>query len=128
MNYLIDTHLLLWAAGDTKRLSDTARRILEAETSTLWFSAAAIWEIAIKKSLGRGDFQVEPRRLRGGLLGNGWRELAISGEHALATLSLPRSHQDPFDRILVAQAECESLTLVTSDKTVASYAPGIILA
>jgi PIN domain nuclease of toxin-antitoxin system len=120
---LVDTHLLLWAAGEPGKLSRKARRLLEDPDSQLWFSAASLWEVAIKHGLGREDFRVEPRRLRRGLIDNGWRELTISSEHVVATLDLPPIHKDPFDRMLVAQAQVEGLALVTSDEFVARY-PG----
>jgi PIN domain nuclease of toxin-antitoxin system len=120
---LVDTHLLLWAAGQPQKLSRKARRLLEDPTSQLWFSAASLWEVAIKHGLGRADFQVEPLRLRRALVENGWKELAISSEHALATLRLPPIHKDPFDRMLIAQAHVEGVILVTSDEVVAQY-PG----
>ena len=123
MNLLVDTHLLLWAAGQPERLSRRARQLLEDIDTGLWFSAASLWEIAIKQSIGRADFQVEPRRLRRGLIDNGWRELLVSSEHCIATLNLPPLHKDPFDRMLIAQAQVEGLTLVTSDAIVARY-PG----
>jgi PIN domain nuclease of toxin-antitoxin system len=113
--------LVLWAAGQPKKLSKKARGLLENPDSQLLFSAASLWEIAIKHGFGRADFRVEPRRLRRGLVDNGWRELAVSSEHALATLSLPPIHKDPFDRMLVAQAHVEGLTLLTSDEIVAQY-------
>jgi len=120
---LLDTHLLLWAAGQPEKLSAEARRLLEDPRSVLYFSAASIWEIAIKRSLGREDFRVEPRVLRRGLLDNGYEELVITSEHALATDGLPPLHKDPFDRILLAQALSEGITLLTADATVAAY-PG----
>jgi PIN domain nuclease of toxin-antitoxin system len=120
---LVDTHLLLWAAAASRKLSAKARRVLQAPDTELWFSAASLWEIAVKRGLGREDFQVEPRRLQRALLENGWRELGISSEHALATLGLPAIHKDPFDRMLLAQAHVEGITLVTSDELVARY-PG----
>jgi PIN domain nuclease of toxin-antitoxin system len=123
---LVDTHLLLWAAGEPKKLSKKARQLLEDPDSRLWFSAASLWEVAIKHGLGRQDFRVEPRRLRRGLIDNGWRELAISSEHAVATLDLPPLHKDPFDRMLVAQARVEGLALVTSDEFLARYAGNIL--
>ena len=123
MILLVDTHLLLWAAGQPQKLSRKARRLLEDPTSQLWFSAASLWEVAIKHGLGRADFQVEPLRLRRALVENGWKELAISSEHALATLRLPPIHKDPFDRMLIAQAHVEGVILVTSDEVVAQY-PG----
>ena len=121
----MDTHLILWSAGRPERLSSKARHILEDPVSELWFSAASMWEIAIKSELGRDDFRVEPRRLRRGLIDRRWRELPISSEHAVATLGLPPIHKDPFDRILIAQAHAEGYTLLTSDSTVAQY-PGPI--
>lgn len=126
MTLLVDTHLLLWAAGEPKKLSRKARRLLEDPDSQLWFSAASLWEVAIKHGLGRQDFRVEPRRLRRGLIDNGWHELAISSEHSVAILELPPLHKDPFDRMLVAQARVEGLTLVTSDDFVALYAANIL--
>lgn len=123
MTLLVDTHGLLWAAGEPHRLSRKARRLLDDPDMQLWFSAVSLWEVAIKHGLGRQDFRVEPRRLRRGLLDSGWRELSISSEHAIATLDLPAIHKDPFDRMLLAQAEVEGLTLVTSDDIVARY-PG----
>jgi PIN domain nuclease of toxin-antitoxin system len=123
MTLLIDTHLLLWAAGQPEKLSRAARRLLDDPDVRLWFSAASLWEVAIKHSLGREDFRVEPVRLRRGLLDNGWRELAVSSEHAVATLDLPPLHKDPFDRMLLAQARVEGLSLVTSDELLARY-PG----
>ena len=123
MTLLIDTHLLLWAAGQPQKLSRAARRLLGDPDARLWFSAASLWEVAIKHSLGREDFRVEPVRLRRGLLDNGWRELAVSSEHAVAALDLPPLHKDPFDRMLLAQARVEGLRLVTSDELVARY-PG----
>ncbi len=125
MILLLDTHLLLWAAGEPERLSRKTRRLLEDASSQLWFSAASLWEVAIKHALGREDFQVEPNRLRRALVVNGWHELAISSDHALATLDLPPIHKDPFDRILIAQAHVERVTLVTSDDIVAQY-PGAV--
>ena len=103
MTLLIDTHLLLWAAGQPQKLSRAARRLLGDPDARLWFSAASLWEVAIKHSLGREDFRVEPVRLRRGLLDNGWRELAVSSEHAVSALDLPPLHKDPFDRMLLAR-------------------------
>lgn len=125
MKYLVDTHLLLWAAIIPKKLSKAARARLEDGGAQLWFSAGSIWETAIKRSLGRADFDVEPRRLRRALLDHGWNELAISSEHAAAVNELPPLHKDPFDRILLAQARTEGLTLLTSDKLVSRY-PGAV--
>ncbi len=119
---LLDTHLLLWAAGQPEKLSRKARKLLDDPRNTLAFSAASLWEIVIKTGLGRDDFRVDPRRLRRGLLDAGYREIAVTSEHALAVSRLPALHKDPFDRMLIAQAETEGAVLLTADKRVAKYA------
>ena len=123
MKLLLDTHLLLWAAGQPDRLSAAACALIEAADNELIFSAASLWEIAIKRGLGRDDFLIDGRLLRRGLQDNGYVELPISIEHALAIDTLPPLHKDPFDRILVAQAIVEGITLLTADPVVAQY-PG----
>ena len=123
MKLLLDTHLLLWAAGEPDRLSADARTLIEAPENELFFSAASLWEIAIKRGLGRDDFQVDTRLLRRGLLDNGYSELPIGSEHAVAIEGLPSIHKDPFDRMLVAQSMVEGITLLTADANVAQY-PG----
>jgi PIN domain nuclease of toxin-antitoxin system len=125
MKFLLDTHLLLWTAGDPKRLSAKARKLINEPASELFFSAASLWEIAVKSGLGRDDFKVDARLLRRGLLDNGYSELPIGSEHAVAIDSLPPIHKDPFDRMLVAQAMVEGITLLTSDAAVAQY-PGAV--
>ncbi len=122
MKLLLDSHLLLWAAGSPDRLPEAARSLFEDPDNELLFSAASLWEIAIKRGLGRSDFQVDARVLRRGLLDNGYGELPVTSEHAVAIDALPSIHRDPFDRILVAQAQVEGITLVTADETVAKYA------
>jgi PIN domain nuclease of toxin-antitoxin system len=118
---LLDTHLLLWAAGAPRRLSAAARKLINDPSNQLLFSAASLWEIAIKRGLRRDDFKVDPRLFRRGLLDNGYVELAVTSEHAVAVDSLPALHKDPFDRLLVAQSMVESLTLLTTDRAVAAY-------
>ena len=125
MKLLLDTHLLLWAAGQPKRLSAAARKRLLDPGNELLFSAASLWEIAIKRGLGREDFEVDPRLLRRGLLDNGYAEITVRSEHAVAVDSQPPIHRDPFDRLLVAQATFEGVTLLTSDPIVARY-PGTV--
>lgn len=120
---LLDTHLLLWAAGLPDRLPGVARALIEDPGNVLAFSAASLWEVVIKAGLGRADFQADPRRLRRGLLDAGYREMPVTGEHAIAVGRLPALHKDPFDRLLVAQAETEGATLLTADPMVARY-PG----
>jgi PIN domain nuclease of toxin-antitoxin system len=121
MKILFDTHLLLWAAGDSGRLPKRAKNRLEDPRTEPLFSAASLWEITIKRGLGREDFQVDPRLLRRGLLDNGYRELAITSEHAIFACALPPIHKDPFDRMLVAQCLAEGIALLTADPVVARY-------
>lgn len=121
MKLLLDTHVLLWAAGQPEKLSPAARQQLEAQENELLFSAASLWEIAIKQGLGRDDFRVAPRLLRRGLLDNGYIELPVTSAHAVALDSLPPIHKDPFDRMLVAQSITEGVTLLTADPLVAQY-------
>ena len=123
MKLLLDTHLLLWAAGQQNRLPAAALKVIKSPANELLFSAASIWEVAIKRGLGRSDFQADPRLLRRGLLDNGYRELPILSDHVVALDSLPPIHKDPFDRLLVAQATVEGITLLTADDVVAKY-PG----
>lgn len=121
MNLLLDTHLLLWAAGEPDRLSENARELLLDPANHLVFSTASLWEIGIKSGLGRPDFKVDARRLWRMLLLSGYRELPVSGEHAVAVGELPPLHKDPFDRILVAQAKVEGFFLLTVDKAISRY-------
>ena len=121
MRLLLDTHVLLWAAGQPDKLSERARSVLNDPGNTLMFSAASLWEIAIKQGLGRDDFRVDVHLLRRGLLDNGYSELAVTSAHAVAVDLLPSLHKDPFDRMLVAQALVEGTTLVTADTQVAQY-------
>jgi PIN domain nuclease of toxin-antitoxin system len=132
LRLLLDTQVLLWAAefdpggGRRARLSPQAIALLTDIANDLYFSAAAVWEVAIKSALNRPDFSADPQRLRRRLRGEGYFELAITSEHGAAVAALPPIHRDPFDRILVAQAAVEGLTLLTADATIARY-PGDIL-
>ena len=127
MKLLLDTHLLLWAAGEPKKLSLKARRLMTDTGNELMFSAASVWEVAIKRALGRADFQVDTRLFRRGLIDNGYVELPVLSAHAVAVESLPPIHKDPFDRLLVAQSLVEGIVLLTSDVTVAQYGGSIRL-
>jgi len=118
---LLDTQLLLWAAGQPERLSQAARKQLNNPDNELLFSAASLWEVAIKNSLGREDFRAEPRLLRRGLIDNGYVELSITSQHAVNIDALPSIHRDPFDRILLSQALTEGVTLLTTDAQLAKY-------
>lgn len=121
MKLLLDTQPLLWAAGQPERLSARARKLLDDPRNELLFSAASLWEVAIKSTLGREDFQAEPRLLRRGLLDNGYVELPVTSEHAVGIDTLPPHHKDPFDRLLVAQALVEGVVLLTADAQLARY-------
>jgi PIN domain nuclease of toxin-antitoxin system len=110
---LLDTHLLLWAAGPSPRLSSHARLLIEDPTNELLCSVASLWEIAIKSALRRANFGVDARLFRRNLLNNGYQELAVTGEHAVGVANLPPLHNDPFDRILVAQSVVEGITVLT---------------
>ena len=125
MKLLLDTHLLLWVAANARQLSRSVIALIETRENELWFSAASLWEIVIKRGLDRSDFRVDPRLLRRAMLENGYTELHIASEHAIAVEALPPIHRDPFDRMLVAQATIESMTLLTTDRAVARY-PGPI--
>jgi PIN domain nuclease of toxin-antitoxin system len=125
MKLLLDTHLLLWAAGDPDRVSPEACKLIDDPANELLFSAASLWEVLIKRRLGRDDFKVDARVLRRGLLDNGYNELPVVSDHVVATDSLPSIHKDPFDRVLIAQATVEGITLLTTDSLVARY-PGPI--
>lgn len=121
MKLLLDTHLLLWAAGQPERLSTTARSLIENEENLLLFSAASLWEVTIKSDLGRADFRVDPRLLRRALVDNGYLELPVTHRHVMSLKGLPPLHRDPFDRMLVAQSIAEGIALVTTDPVVARY-------
>lgn len=121
MKLLLDTHLILWLATEPHKLSIEAVSLIAASDNAVAYSVASLWEIAIKNARGRPDFVVDLRRLRESLSENGYGELAVAGDHALALAALPMLHKDPFDRILIAQAMWEDMTLLTSDNVLASY-------
>ncbi|MBP2160617.1 MULTISPECIES: type II toxin-antitoxin system VapC family toxin [Asticcacaulis] len=125
MKFLLDTHILLWLSTSSHRIPEETRQLLAHSDNELVFSAASIWEVAIKAGMGRDDFKVDPRWLRRSYLDNGYIELPILGEHAVAVVGLPPLHKDPFDRLLIAQATVEGILLLTGDPLVAQY-PGPI--
>lgn len=125
MRLLLDTHVVIWALGDPGRLSHETRVLLDAADSEPLFSPINLLEVAIKSEVGRKNFNIDPRLLHQELLDLGFRELPILSGHALAVADLPPIHKDPFDRLLVAQALAEGITLLTADATVARY-PGSI--
>jgi len=129
MIFLLDTHILLWAAlfagNAADQLPAEAVRLIGDPGNEVWFSAASIWEVTIKHGLRQPGFMPDPHLLRRSLLNSGYVDLPITSDHALAVGQLPRLHKDPFDRLLIAQATVEGVTLLTSDTAVAAY-PGPI--
>lgn len=126
MNLLLDTHVALWAITDSPRLSGRARELICAPHASVWVSAVSVWEIAIKHALGRGDMPVSGQEAWQWFQASGYRLLAIEAQHAAAVEDLPPHHQDPFDRLLVAQALVEPMRLLTHDATVARYSDSIL--
>ncbi len=126
MNLLLDTHVALWAIADSPRLGRAAREWIEAPSATIWVSAASVWEITIKHGLGRGDMPVSGRQALRYFQQAGYRLLPVEAEHVAAVGDLPGHHQDPFDRLLVAQALVEPMRLLTHDSVVARYSDTII--
>ena len=126
MKLLLDTHIVLWAAGQPEKLSESARSLLTAPENVLFFSVASLWEIVIKTGLGREDFKVNPRRLRKMLVVHGYTELPVTAEHVLTVETLPLLHRDPFDRLLLAQARTEGMLLLTVDTSVLQYQESVL--
>lgn len=127
MNLLLDTHVALWAITDSPKLSAAARELIEHPKASLWVSVASVWEITIKYNLARGDMPISGEQALRYFQQSGYHILAIEVEHVLAVASLANHHQDPFDRLLVAQALTEPMRLLTHDQTVAKYSDGIRL-
>jgi len=125
IRYLADTQLLIWLADRSEKLPKAVATIFQDEEQEVVFSLASIWETSIKFGLGRPDFTIHPRQLREGLLELGYKELSITNGHVIAVAKLPPFHRDPFDRLLVAQADLEGLTLMTTDKKLAQYGPHV---
>jgi PIN domain nuclease of toxin-antitoxin system len=121
VRFLLDTHIALWTVGEPHRVPPAAQAVIFDDSHDVFFSAATIWEIAIKASLRKPNFTARPATVRAQLLANHFDELAITSEHALAVEHLPWLHKDPFDRVLIAQAVVEGLTLITGDRHFASY-------
>ena len=113
MRLLLDTHLLLWALAEPARLGPELRTLVEDPAQEVFFSAASIWEVAIKASLGRADFAVQPGEILGAATATGFVELLVRAEVAARVADLPLHHRDPFDRLLVAQAMAEPMRFYT---------------
>ena len=125
MRVLLDTHLLVWLAVEPERIPKRARSFLSLPDHSYLFSVSSIWEVAIKHSLKKPNFQVDAGLLREGLLAGGMEELSMHGAHAIAVGQLPLLHRDPFDRLLIAQAIVERVTLATVDRDLAAYSPSV---
>ena len=125
MRLLLDTHIFLWAVAGSPRLTPPMRRVIEA-ADEVYVSAASVWEVAIKAALGR--IEADPSELAAAIAPSGFIELAVSAQHAAGVGSLPPHHNDPFDRLLVAQALAEPLRLLTADAMLAKYSELVMLA
>ena len=125
MRILLDTHLLLWAMAASRKLPRTVRTQLLDPGNEVYYSAASLWEIAIKSGLRRKDFRIDPGALMAALRESGFLELPITAVHAVSVAELPAIHKDPFDRLLVAQSMAEPMTLLTNDATLGDYWDGV---
>jgi PIN domain nuclease of toxin-antitoxin system len=121
MRLLLDTHVLIWALIEPQRLAASTQHLLEDAENVILFSAASIWEIAIKISLGRADFQIEPSKIVDAAVASGFTELPVQPRAALYVSSLPPHHRDPFDRLLIAQAMTEPALFYTADRQLDRY-------
>lgn len=124
MRVLLDTHLLLWSLAQPQKLPVRARQMIEK--SDVWVSAASIWEISIKSSLGK--LAADPAQVLSAIEPAGFGLLSVSGEHAARLAGLPPIHKDPFDRMLVAQALSEPMILLTNDEILRAYGPFVSIA
>ena len=123
--FLVDTQLLLWNVYGSRKLPARVGRLFRDGRHQFFYSAASLWEIAIKAARGREDFVADTAAIRDALETNGFHELPVAGQHAVALGDLPPIHADPFDRMLIAQAIVEPMALITSDARLAAY-PGTI--
>jgi PIN domain nuclease of toxin-antitoxin system len=124
LRLLLDTHILLWWAGGSPKLGAKARTLIATNTSVLSMSAASWWEIAIKQTMGR--LHMDMARARREFMQRGVTPLAVTFDHAEAAAALPRHHTDPFDRMLVAQAEQEGMKLLTRNKSLKAYGSAVL--
>ena len=127
MRLLLDTHILVWALIEPARLSPAVRGALENPDNDILFSAASVWEIAIKAALGRGDFGVAPEAFVEEASRAGFTELPVRSNAALRVATLPHHHRDPFDRLLVAQAMTEPAMLYTADALLGAYSEMVVI-
>jgi PIN domain nuclease of toxin-antitoxin system len=121
VNYLLDTHVLLWALSAPEKLTQEMRDIIQDPGVSIWFSVASLWEVAIKSALGRPDFSFDSREIWRAARDTSFLELDVQALHVFKLRELPELHQDPFDRLLVAQAKAMSMRLLTVDAKVSPY-------
>ncbi|MEQ1484398.1 type II toxin-antitoxin system VapC family toxin [Methyloglobulus sp.] len=126
MRLLLDTQIALWGLTNDRRLTSKAQKLILEPENDIFISVASLWEISIKYSLGRGDMPVSGSRAYELFMAAGYQILVIQAAHTIAVESLPTIHNDPFDRMLVAQALSEPMRLVTHDRVVAGYNDSII--
>jgi PIN domain nuclease of toxin-antitoxin system len=126
MRLLLDTQIALWGLTNDRRLTAKAQKLILEPENDVFISVASLWEIGIKFQLGRGDMPVSGSRAYELFLAAGYQILAIQAAHTIAVESLPAIHNDPFDRMIIAQALSEPMRLVTHDRTVAGYNDSII--
>jgi PIN domain nuclease of toxin-antitoxin system len=126
MIYIVDTHILIWLSMQSSRLTQRTRSLLEDRDNKIYFSAISIFEIAVKQQLSKNDFNVDAGAVRLAMINEDYAELAVDGRHAAFVSTMPLIHRDPFDRLLVAQANVEGMTLVTGDEQIARYAGPIL--
>ena len=123
MRVLLDTHLLLWSVASSRRLPKEARSVILDAANEVFYSAASVWEVAIKSARRRRDFNANPIVLVRALAQSGFSELPVTAAHAARVGGLPAIHRDPFDRMLVAQSLTEPMTLLTNDAVLVGYGP-----
>jgi len=127
MKLLLDTQVIIWAAFWPELLPTQSLHLISDVDNEIYFSPASLWEVAIKSAQNRSDFRVEAKTLRTKLLERGYQEIAINGLHTTAVSDLPMLHKDPFDRLLLAQAKIEGISLITSDATLSKYPAPVIM-
>ena len=127
MKYLVDTHILIWAVANTRMLSPSAKSILSDETSEFFFSAASIWEIALKCAKHPDDMPLSAADARHEFLVAGFKELQIDSGAAVAVGALPTIHGDPFDRLLIAQSRVSGMKFLTHDHLIAPYGENVVM-
>lgn len=123
MRYILDTHVLLWWLDDSPQLSHSARAVIASKENFVMISAASVWEIRIKQAIGKLEL---PTNFEEILNSEPFERLSVTVAHAHAVGALPMIHRDPFDRMLIAQARCEGVTLITHDRALAQYDVGVL--